>query len=71
MVWFYERKGSFTRCEARPAADGVGFELAITGPDGTERIERFSDQDTLHARQEELEAALTTEGWTGPHGRII
>lgn len=71
MVWFYERSGAFTRCEARPAANGNGFELAITGPDGAERVERFSDEATLHARQHELEATLTTDGWTGPHGRLI
>lgn len=71
MVWFYERSGQFTRCEARPSANGNGFELAITGPDGNERVETFADQDALYARQQQLESTLTTDGWTGPHGRII
>jgi hypothetical protein len=71
MVWFYERGGRFVRCEACPASDGQGFELAITGPDGIERIESFDTSDALLRRQEEVEATFTGDGWTGPHGRVI
>ncbi|MDP1570545.1 MAG: hypothetical protein Q8L86_11120 [Vicinamibacterales bacterium] len=71
MVWFYERQGAFIRCEARPAPDGSGYELEVTHPDGTERLERFEDSESLMRRQHEIETTFSTEGWTGPHGRII
>ena len=71
MVWFYERHGTFIRCETRDAADGAGFELVICDPDGTERIERFTDSNEMTRRQEELGATLAHDGWTGPFGRMI
>ena len=71
MVFFYERQGAFLRCEARTAEHGPGFELVIIQPDGSEEIEHFEDSSTLTRRQQELEAALADEGWTGPFGRTI
>ena len=71
MVWFYERHGSYIRCEARDAADGPGFELIVVNPDGSEVVERFEDSAALTRRQEELETSLTSDGWTGPFGRVI
>jgi hypothetical protein len=71
MVWFYERQGAFIRCETRTAASGVGFELVVIQPDGTEQVEHFDDSATLAKRQAELESALSNDGWTGPFGRTI
>ena len=71
MVWFYERQGSFIRCETRDAASGNGFELVVIQPDGTEHVEHFDDSATLARRQAELENSLTHDGWTGPFGRTI
>jgi hypothetical protein len=71
MVWFYERQGSFIRCETRDAANGPGFELVIIQPDGSERVEHYTDSATLTRRQEELQSSLTHDGWTGPFGRTI
>ena len=71
MVWFYERHGTFIRCETRDADRGSGFELVILDPDGSERIERFTDSSTLERRQHELQATLTHDGWQGPFGRTI
>lgn len=71
MVWFYERQGAFIRCEARTADNGIGFELVVVQPDGTERIEWFDDSATLARRQLELESSLASDGWTGPFGRTI
>jgi hypothetical protein len=68
MIWFFERKGTYVRCETRKTAAG-GYELVITEPDGTERIESFEDSADLARRQIQLERTLGTEGWTGPHGR--
>lgn len=69
MVWFYERQGTFIRCETRIAAAG-GFELVVIEPDGSERVEHFEDSSTLSRRQAELENTLTDDGWAGPFGRI-
>jgi len=71
MVWFYERQGAFMRCEARTADDGVGFELVVIQPDGTEHIEKFDDSGALARRQQELASSLAHDGWTGPFGRTI
>jgi hypothetical protein len=72
MVWFYERHGAFIRFEAREAeGDGGGFDLVITDPDGSERIEHFDDSSALTRRQQDLERALTHDGWQGPFGRTI
>lgn len=71
MVWFYERHGTFIRCETRESAPGSGFELLIVQPDGTERVEHFADSQSLDARQRELQATLEHDGWQGPFGRTI
>jgi hypothetical protein len=70
MVWFYERHGTYIRCETRETPDGA-FELVQTNPDGTEVVERFEDSGSLTRRQQQLESNLTTDGWTGPFGRTI
>ena len=70
MIWFFEKKGQFVRCETRKAADGF-YELVITDADGSERVERFEDSASLAKRQVSLEQSLTHEGWTGPHGRVM
>jgi hypothetical protein len=71
MVWFYERHGTYIRCETRDAPTGRGFDLLILNPDGTEKVEHFEDSASLARRQQELESALTDTGWTGPFGRTI
>lgn len=71
MVWFYERQGTFIRCETRTADSGMGFDLVVVNPDGTERVEHFDDSLTLSRRQAELESTLAHDGWNGPFGRTI
>ena len=70
MVWFYERHGSYTRCETREVGDGR-IELVITNPDGKEEIEHYEDSNALARRQQQLESHLTSDGWEGPFGRTI
>ncbi len=70
MIWFFEKRGSYVRCETREAGDGT-YELVITEADGTERIERFADSADLARRQVELERGYAADGWTGPHGRVM
>jgi hypothetical protein len=71
MVWFYERQGTFIRCETRTAISRSGFELVVIEPDGSERVEHFEDSSTLSRRQAELESSFMHDGWTGPFGRTI
>lgn len=71
MVWFYERQGTFIRCETRTVPQRVGYELVVIQPDGTEQVEHFDDSSALTRRQAELESSLAHNGWTGPFGRTI
>ncbi len=68
MIWLFERHGEYFRFEAGPAKDREGYTLIVTYPDGTEVVERFEDSSHLSQRQRQLEAQLSSEGWTGPHG---
>ena len=67
MFTWFRRGGDYLRYEAREIASH-DFELTILLADGTERIERFVDQDALTARQMALQQELEGQGWTGPHG---
>ena len=71
MVWFYERHGTFIRCETRDAAAGTGYELVIVQPDGSEAVEQFADSSALERRQQELQTRFSHDGWQGPFGRTI
>jgi hypothetical protein len=68
MIWLFERQSEYLRYEARPAKDGLGYELVITYPGGGELVERFDDSAALSRRQKDLEKQLSNEGWSGPHG---
>ena len=70
MVWFFERHGTYIRCETRDVNEG-GYELLVINPDGVENIERFEDSASLTRRQRELDSHLADDGWTGPFGRTI
>jgi hypothetical protein len=70
MVWFFERQGTYIRCETRDTSEG-GYELLVITPDGTENVERFEDSASLTRRQRELDSTFTHDGWTGPFGRTI
>ena len=71
VVWFFERAGTFIRCETRDVADMPGsYELVITDGNG-ERVERFDDSESLARRQEDLQFALGGAGWQGPFGRFL
>ncbi len=66
MFWWFERAGKFLRYEARAHTDG--FEFCIIEPDGSERVERFTESRELARRQAEFEQAVRDDGWSGPHG---
>jgi len=67
MFTWFRRGGEFLRYEAREISRNA-YELTILLADGTERVERFADQDALTHRQVALQQELEQQGWTGPHG---
>ena len=67
MFTWFRRNAEFIGYEARQTTSGA-YELILRQPDGTERVETFSDQQALLGRQLELQRELEAEGWTGPHG---
>jgi hypothetical protein len=67
MFWWFKRGDHYVRYEARQTGRHV-YELCFVDVDGSERIERFDDEQALVERQRELESTLTDGGWTGPHG---
>jgi hypothetical protein len=67
VFWWFERSGSYLRYEAREGPSGT-YELCVINPDGSERVERFSDSADLAKRQLEFEQQIASQGWTGPHG---
>ena len=68
MFWWFERNGTYLRCEVVPAQTAGGFELRMVHPDGTERVERFSDSLSLADRQRSVIDETIRAGWNGPHG---
>jgi hypothetical protein len=67
MFWWFKRGDQFLQYEAR-AVSTDAYELTVALPDGTVRVEHFTDQTALTDRQVALVRELEDEGWTGPHG---
>jgi hypothetical protein len=70
VFWWCERGGRYLRCEAQQMATG-GYELRIVSPDGSEKVEHFSDSSDLTKRQSDVIDEITSEGWSGPHGWVL
>jgi hypothetical protein len=71
VIWFYERRGAYVRCETRDVLREHGvFELVTLDANGSEQVERFTDSESLLKRQAELESTLLYDGWSGPFGRV-
>ena len=70
MIYFYERRGRFTRCEIH-LTDDAPYELIVGDADGSNQVERFSSYDDLMTRLGGLHNELTQRGWDGPHGRDL
>jgi hypothetical protein len=67
MFSWFQRGREYIRHEAREVSKGA-YELVVLMPDGTERIEPFSDQAALKDREVAFTRELEDAGWTGPHG---
>lgn len=66
MIWFFQREGKRLLYEIRRSAEGDGFELVVTYPDGRVRTERFDDSSALLRRSIEVQRELIEEGWAPP-----
>ena len=67
MFWWFERAGSYLRCEVLPLTTG-GYELRRVDPDGAEHVEHFHDLDNLSKRQDAVMDEIARDGWAGPYG---
>lgn len=66
MIWIFERANERLRCEIRRETTGQGFELIITNPDGSHRMERFEETSALIKRSLDLQMELIEAGWRPP-----
>lgn len=70
MIWFFELRGRFRRCEVHPV-DATHYRFTVRDSDGSERIEDYSSYEDLLSRTRQLETEWHRHGWTGPHSRDI
>ncbi len=66
MFYFFQRGADTVQCEVRSAEVGTGYEILITEPDGSERLERYASAEQVHGRWLELHKRFEHEGWWGP-----
>ena len=63
MLWFFQRKDEHMRCEIRREGVGAGFEMIVTSPDGSQRMERFQETNDLIKRTLDFQRELLERGW--------
>ena len=66
MLWIFERKGEQMRCEIRRDGAGAGYEMIVTTPDGSQRMERFEDAAALLKRTLDFQRELLEMEWRQP-----
>ena len=66
MLWIFERQGEQMRCEIRREGVGSGYEMIVTAPDGSQRMERFDETNDLIKRTLDLQRDLLETGWRQP-----
>jgi hypothetical protein len=70
MIFFFEQRGQYVRCELLPLPDG-SQELIVTPPDGHQTTEILTRSADVPRRIMELRESMAREGWWGPLGREI
>jgi hypothetical protein len=68
MLWIFERKGEQMRCEIRRDGVGAGYEMIVTTPDGSQRMERFDDTTALLKRTLDFQRELLETELRQPKG---
>jgi len=66
MIWIFERETQRLRCEIRRESSGPGYELIVTHPDGSQRMEQFDETSALIKRSLDLQLELIDAGWRAP-----
>ena len=63
MIWFFTRGAAQIDVEVHRGAEPGGYVLAVTYPDGAERIEEFETAARLVTRALTIQQRLIDEGW--------
>lgn len=63
MIWFFTRGAAQIDIEVLRGPDAGAYILAVTYPDGAERIERFESAARLVTRALTIQQRLIDEGW--------
>ncbi len=61
-IWNFIKDDQQRSCESRETT--LWYELVITSPDGTKRVERYTDREGLFRRQRKLMCGWQEQGWT-------
>jgi len=63
MIWFVRRERARLHYEIRQGSDEPGYELIVTYPDGSQRVERYPEARRAVERSCRLRSELIGEGW--------
>ena len=63
MIWFFTRGAAQIDVEVHRGTEPGAYTLAVTYPDGAERIERFDTAARLVTRALTIQQRLIDEGW--------
>lgn len=63
MIWFFTRGAAQIDVEVHRGANPGAYVLAVTYPDGAERIEQFESAARLVTRALTIQQRLIDEGW--------
>jgi hypothetical protein len=63
MIWFFTRGSAQIDVEVHRGPEPGAYTLAVTYPDGAERIERFETAARLVTRALTIQQRLIDEGW--------
>jgi hypothetical protein len=63
MIWFFTRGSAQIDVEVHRGPEAGAYTLAVTYPDGAERIERFETAARLVTRALTIQQRLIDEGW--------
>lgn len=63
MIWFFTRGAAQIDVEVHRGPEPGAYTLAVTYPDGAERIERFDTAARLVTRALTIQQRLIDEGW--------
>jgi hypothetical protein len=63
MIWFFTRGAAQIDVEVHRGTEPGAYTLAVTYPDGAERIEQFATATRLVTRTLTIQQRLIDEGW--------